>query len=163
MSSLDASAYQQPGAGSASLKETSLDSALHPEALMPVQFYGARRGGDGMEAVKRLMCAILEDALRCFERNLNASTVVRRREFREAKNWLFSKNKGEGLFAFESVCDTLGVDPNRLRCAISQRRENVLTGATPNPLRRRSPVMRASSKSVPFGVRANRAKQQTSG
>jgi hypothetical protein len=164
MSSFDAGIYPQSGASRAPLQEEpSLHSALQPEAVMPVQFYGARRGGEQVEAVKRLMCAILEDALRCFERNLQACTTLRRREFREAENWLFSRSEGEGLFSFENVCDALGVDPNRLRRAISQRRASVLTCQTPNPLLRRSPVIRASSKSVLLGARANRAKRQPSG
>ena len=163
MNSFDADDYPQFGAGRDLIKEVSLDSALQPETLMPVQFYGARRGGDAMEALKGLMCAILEDALRSFERNLNADTLVRRRELREVENWLFSKNKGEGLFSFESVCDTLDVDPIRLRRAISKRRESALAGGTPNSLLRRSPVMRASTKNALLGARAHRANRQTSG
>ena len=162
MSSFDVGIYPQSGRGRAPLKEASMDSALQSETVMPVQFYGARREGQQVEAVKRLMCAILEDALRCSERNLGAHALVRHREFHEVGNWLFSETEG-GPFSFENVCDALGVDPKRLRRVILGRRANILAGGTPSPLSRRSPVTREASKSVLFGVRAQRAKQQTSG
>jgi hypothetical protein len=162
MSSIDPSIYPQSGALRYPLKEASLDASLQPDSVVPAQFYGARREGKQMEALKRLMCAILEDALRCFERNLGAYAVVRRREFREVENWLFRETKGEGPFSFENVCDALNVDPNRLRRVISERRANILAGRIPSPLSRRSPVRREASKSVLFGGRARRVKQ-TSG
>jgi hypothetical protein len=157
MSSFDAGIYPQFGAGRAPLKEASMDSALQLETVMPVQFYGARREGQQVEPVKRLMCAILEDASRCFERNLGARTPVRRREFCEVENWLFREAE-KGPFSFDNVCDALGVDPKRLRRVISARRANILAGGTSTP----SPVTREASKSVLFSGRAHRTKQ-TSG
>jgi hypothetical protein len=116
-----------------------------------------------MEAVKRLMCAILEDALRCFERNHTARTPVRRREFREAENWLFRESAGEGLFSFKNVCHALGVDSNRLRRAMSKRRANALAGETPKPLFRRSPVVRKSSTGAVFAMKASKSAATLSG
>jgi hypothetical protein len=162
MSSFDPSIYPQSGALRYPAKEESLDASLQPESVVPAQFYGARRGGEQTEALKRLMCAILEDGLRRFERNLGACAVGRRREFREVENWLFMETESEGPFSFQNVCDALNVDPNRLRRLISERRANILAGRTPSPLSRRSPVVREASKSVLFGGRAHRAKQ-TSG
>lgn len=163
MSSCDASICAQSGAGRLFLREATLDSALQPETVMPVQFYGSRRGGERTEAVKRLISAVLEDAVRCFEGNLKARSLVRRQEFREAENWLFRESEREDLFSFENVCDALGVDPNRLRRALSERRENLVAEEMPYPLSRRSPMLRKSSKSVLFGARPHRAKRQTSG
>jgi hypothetical protein len=161
MSTFDAGIYPQSGASRARLQEPSLHSALQPEGVMPVQFYGPRREGEQVEGVKRLMCAILEDALRRFERNLGARAVVRYREFREVENWLFGDTESEGPFSFENVCDALSVDPSRLRRVISERRANILAGGTPTPLSKRTPVMREASKSVLFSGRAHRAKQSS--
>jgi hypothetical protein len=44
MSSFDASIYPPSGAGRVPLNETSMDSALQPETVMPIQFYGSPSG-----------------------------------------------------------------------------------------------------------------------
>jgi len=41
---------------------------FEPDALLPAQFYAAFRGGSGVRGEKRLMLAVLEDALDCFQK-----------------------------------------------------------------------------------------------
>jgi len=89
------------------------------DVLLPAQFYGARRGSAAVEPVKRLMMAILGDAIRCYQRNLAAVTLRKRREFREAQDWLF-KDRDDGLFSFDTVCYVLETDPDLLRQRLIQ-------------------------------------------
>ena len=45
---------------------------FEPDALLPAQFYSAFRGGSGVRGEKRLMLAVLEDALDCFQKYASA-------------------------------------------------------------------------------------------
>jgi hypothetical protein len=72
-----------------------------------------------MEPLRRLMMAILVDAIGCYQRNIEAVTLRRRREFREAHNWLF-KDRNDGVFSFDTVCHVIDVDPDLLRQRLMQ-------------------------------------------
>ncbi len=71
--------------------------SLRADAVMPVQFYPARRGAASFEPIKRLMAGILIDAVRSFQRNLEARSSDRRQEFREAQSG-FSTTRETDLF-----------------------------------------------------------------
>jgi hypothetical protein len=90
------------------------EAALGCDALLPTQLYGSRRGSAALEPLKRLMMAILLDALRCVQRNFEAATLRKRREFREAQNWVFT-DRNDGIFSFNTVCSVLDTDPDLLR------------------------------------------------
>src|SRR2546428_2319125 len=89
------------------------------DTLLPAQRYGPRRGSAAMEPMKRLMMAILVDAIRCYQRNFDAVTLRKRREFGEAQNWLF-KDRNDGPFAFDSICYVLDTNPDFLRRRLFQ-------------------------------------------
>src|ERR1700693_6232373 len=85
-------------------------------AVMPAQFYPARRRPTSVEPILRLMAGILIDAMRCFQRNFETRDAKRRREFRETEFWIFDDTGDEdGPFSFEVVCAALKIDPRRLR------------------------------------------------
>ena len=61
----------------------------------------------------RLMLAILEDAIMLFVKSVSEN-VVAGQEARAARAWLESRDRSSP-FAFESVCDTLGLDSGYIR------------------------------------------------
>ena len=131
----------------------SMDTAsddLRADALMPAQFYPARRGSASVEPIMRLMGGILADALRCFQRNFEARQRERKQEFREARFWLLH-DRGDGPFSFEDVCDALGIDPRRLRSLILSWEKSRRPG---DKLR----MIRRSAVQVGGPVRARRRK-----
>jgi hypothetical protein len=89
--------------------------------------------------IKRLMLAVLEDAVRCYLTYANSRSRAQRRLFIEAEGWLMDR-KADGAFAFENICETLGIDPNCLREGLRQWRLKELDGMNPRRLTRRSPV-----------------------
>ena len=92
-----------------------LGSLFVPEIMTPAQFYdGRRQENDEFTPIKRLMMAILEDALRCFQNNAGATSGRRKRLFLEAEEWLCGTG-GEGPFSFNMVCEALGIEPEFLR------------------------------------------------
>jgi hypothetical protein len=85
-------------------------------------------------AERRLMAAVLEDAVRTVLRPARTATA---RRVREELRWFASTDR-RNPFAFERVCEALGIDPSYLR-----RRLVAGTLATP-PVKRTSTCVPAS-------------------
>jgi hypothetical protein len=124
-----------------------LGSLFTPEVLTPEQYYDERRDDSVMRPVKRLMMAVLEDALRCFQNNAVTRNSARKRLFTEAEEWLCNDDS-DGPFSFNTVCETLGIEPRYLRSGLLQWREEQLCGIATRRLARRSPVVRNGKISI---------------
>ena len=85
-------------------------SFLLPDSLLPSQYYSIARSSP----YYRLLLAVLEDAIRSFQRNFNARTARQRILFREAKEWLFGLD-GTAFMSCPMVCESLGIEPVLLR------------------------------------------------
>jgi len=118
-----------------------MGSIFVPDVITPEQFYDSRHDDGEIAPVKRLMMAVLEDALRCFQNNSNARSGPRKRLFAEAERWLCAET-GDGPFSFDTVCETLGIEPDFLRGGLRQWRDQQLAGVPARRLARRSPVVR---------------------
>jgi hypothetical protein len=97
------------------------------DAVLPAQFYPARRASESVEPILRLMAGILVDAVRCFQRNFEARQPYKRQEFREARFWIFH-DKENGPFSFKDVCEALEIDPRHLREMILRWEKNRRSG-----------------------------------
>jgi hypothetical protein len=115
---------------------SSSEGVLQPDAILPIQFFeGRRRSRAEHDPLRRLMFAVLIDALRSFQADLGAQQESRRREFAEAEFWLFRAACDEP-FSFETVCSVLEIDAGRLRHGLSQWRARKLAGeAVPRMIR----------------------------
>lgn len=69
----------------------------------------------------RLMLAVLQDALATFQRGLRSSIREDIEQFREVDRWLRSRDF-DGIFSFESICDSLGIDSALLRNRLNEAR-----------------------------------------
>ena len=87
---------------------------FEPDALLPAQFYAAFRGGSGVRGEKRLMLAVLEDALDCFQKYAAARDGHGQALFEEANTWIASNDRG-WFFSYENICETLEINPEYLR------------------------------------------------
>jgi hypothetical protein len=83
---------------------------LLPDSVLPIQYYSTHE----VSPHYRLLLAVLEDAIRCFQRNCDARTGRRRILFREAKEWLFGFD-ATAFMSCPTVCESLGIDPLMLR------------------------------------------------
>ncbi len=83
-----------------------------PEILLPTQV--AVSSGTEHRPALELVAAMLEDALRCVLRNVDARRGPKRRQFVEACNW-FLDDRREWPFAFVNVCELLGIDAAAVR------------------------------------------------
>jgi len=122
------------------LESSAIEGVFIPDVLTPGQYYDGMRADNGCaRSIKRLMLAVLEDAVRCYLTYANSRSRAQRRLFVEAEGWLMD-HKADGAFAFDTVCETLGIDPNCLREGLRQWRLKQLDGMNPRRLTRRSPV-----------------------
>ncbi len=87
------------------------------DTLLASQFFDMRRSASGRHPLQRLMLAVLADALDCYRYGASAHPQSRRgRLHDEAKRWINAE--ASGPFAFEWVCDGLGIDASYLRAGI---------------------------------------------
>lgn len=99
-------------------------SLFQPDTLLPEQFLDTYRRKQHLEPEKKLMLAILEDDIACFQKYLFARDGKGKTLFREAETWALEK--GDGVFSFDSVCEILGFDPNYLRRGLAKWKQAAL-------------------------------------
>jgi hypothetical protein len=86
-----------------------------PDFLTSAQYYRAAV----VSPHHRLLLAILEDGIRCFQRSFAATNGPRRILFRETEEWLFD-SEGTAFLSFPIVCESLGIDPIQLRRSLRE-------------------------------------------
>ncbi|MGH7963746.1 MAG: hypothetical protein ACRERD_18290 [Candidatus Binatia bacterium] len=91
---------------------------FEPDTLLPEQFF-TLLGKKPLQGEKRLLLAMLEDAVHCFQTYLLARKPHERRLFQEAEEWINSKDL-HWFFSFENICEILNIHPTRLRDALQE-------------------------------------------
>ena len=95
-----------------------LPSIFQGSDILPIQYNDMLRRGTAADSERRLLFALLEDGVRCYLRYRDAErNSPQRLEFLEASNWINSEDD-DGPFAFVNVCESLGIDPSRLRAGV---------------------------------------------
>jgi len=89
-------------------------AGFQPDSLLSAQYFETLRRKNFLEPEKRLMLAILEDAVDCFQNNLLRPSLKSRRLFQEAEKWIVEVD-GDWIFSFENVCEALGLNPAYVR------------------------------------------------
>ena len=80
--------------------------------------HGKKHDQADIEALKALMLAVLEDGIACFQGYYFQPSRTNEKLFQEAEEWIYSED--EGVFSFNTICETLGLDPGRLRKGLEQ-------------------------------------------
>jgi len=92
---------------------------FEPDALLPAQFYAAFRGGSAVRGERRLMLAVLQDALDCYQKYAFADDGPGRQMFADANTWIASEDR-DWYFSFENICETLEINPQYLRRGVRE-------------------------------------------
>src|SRR3990172_6563651 len=103
---------------------------FEPDILLPNQYFAAFRRGRVVEGERRLMLAVLEDAVDSYRKYALARDPREQASFLEAREWFWSSDRSR-LFAFENICDVLEMNADYLRSGLDRWR------GTPPPPRRR--------------------------
>ncbi len=106
--------------------EEKLTSLFQPDTLLLAQYFETLRNKAQLEPHKKLMVAILEDGIKCFQDNVLARSGRRKRLFEEAEQWILEVGD-DWIFSFENICEALGLNPQYVRRGLLRWKERKLT------------------------------------
>lgn len=99
-------------------------SSFNTDTLVSEQYFDTFRRHTHLEPEKRLMLAILEDAINCYQDNYGSRTGKKRRYFDDVKEWIGSAD-GDWVFSFEHVCAAVGLNAAYIRRGLLQWKPNL--------------------------------------
>ena len=97
-------------------------SLFQPDTLLSAQYFDTLRRKTLLEPEKRLMLAILEDAINCYQDNLFSRRPKNKRLFEETEEWITTPG-GDWIFSFDNVCESLGFNPEYARRGLLRWKE----------------------------------------
>jgi hypothetical protein len=93
-----------------------LPSIFQGIGILPAQYGNMNRKKLPAEGERKLLFAVLEDAIRLYLKNRDRG-CPNDQESLEAAEWL-SSDEERGPFSYVRVCEGLGINPDRLRIGI---------------------------------------------
>jgi hypothetical protein len=137
--------------------EERVTSLFQPDTLLPEQYLDTFRRKLHLEPEKKLMLAILEDAIACYQKYSFARDSKGKALFEEAEAWVREPGSAS-IFAFDSVCESLALNPEYVRRGLAGWKEAAATRRAtakiyqlaPKPRKhRRSEAVQRSRRSSP--------------
>lgn len=110
---------------------------FEPDTLLPAQYFAAFAREGGLVRERRLMLAILQDAVECYQKYALARDPRGRLLFDDAQEWIESEER-EWPFSYENICEVLGLNPEYIRRGLYKWRQQ------------KSPVKRTEARIVPL-------------
>jgi len=108
--------------------EQPLDEASVPDAFLPEQYFDRLSARTTDTPEKRLMFAILVDAVIQLQRRHTPVAL-------EAERWIRGEAEEEPLFSFHDVCDALGIEAEYLARGLLVRVQNAKPASLAVPVR----------------------------
>lgn len=94
-----------------------LPSIFQGISILPTKNSEMRRKKAPSEGERKLLFAVLEDAILCYLQDASEASLGNRPAFHGAAEWLGSDDES-GPFAFLRVCEALSIDACRLRSGL---------------------------------------------
>ena len=107
--------------------EERLGELFQPDTLLPSQFFDRVRRRVEHDGERRLMIAVLEDAVDVYRKQAAAQEARGQQLFREAEEWIEDRDR-TWLFSFENICDVLDIDSGYVRRGLHAWKERVRRG-----------------------------------
>ena len=114
-------------------------SLFQTDTLLSAQFFENLQRTTFWEPEKRLMLAILRDAITCCQDNLFTRSIKKKRLLEETEKWIATVD-GDWIFSFDSVCEALGLNPAYVRQGLfrwqerNRKQRRSFTGEEPTKL-----------------------------
>ena len=99
-----------------------------PDPISRFQYekvHEAKKGSAEHQAERDLMLAVLEDGIACFQGYFSKPSRTNEKLLLEAEEWTSSND--DEVFSFNNVCETLGLNPSRLRKGLERWKERQIT------------------------------------
>ena len=94
--------------------EDRMAGLFQPDTLLPSQYFDRVRQRRQFDGERRLMIAVLEDAVDVYRKQVTAHDPRGQQLFIEAEGW-FDDADRTWLYSFENICDVLDLDADYLR------------------------------------------------
>ncbi|HXG52920.1 MAG TPA: hypothetical protein VNN77_16095 [candidate division Zixibacteria bacterium] len=112
------------------------------DPLSPFEFFQTFKRTSYLQPEKRLVLAVLEDAVLCLRKYSGCPSGKGRRLFQETMEWVLTDDP-DWLFSFANVCEALGLDPRYVRRGLADSMNAKRSGiATDKKRTARGPVTR---------------------
>jgi hypothetical protein len=123
---------------------TQIHARRRGEGMLAEEMFNARSSLAARQPEAALMCAVLEDAVECFQKQFICATRHAKRLGEEAEEWLFSDDS-KWTFSFLSICTALDLGPQYIRQGLKRYRQR-----GPAPSRKQQPAyfVRARQRQV---------------
>ncbi len=134
--------------------EERVTTLFQPDTLLPDQYFDTFRRKLHLEPEKKLMLAILEDAVACYQKHVVARDGKGKALFHEAEAWVEEKSTDE-VFSFDSVCEMLGFDADYLRQGLTAWKERArIEHTTPMKVHEVAPQRKKSRRNMATSARS---------
>ena len=101
---------------------------LEPETILPAQYFSSVQLDASLQPEKRLMLAVLEDAVGTFQKLVQARDRRGQALFNETEEW-FASNETEWPFSFLNICHGLDLEADFLRAGLWRWRDRQRSSA----------------------------------
>ena len=92
---------------------------VRQSAIVAGHYFDARNRSVFADGEHRLMLAVLKTAICDYLQGSDSQTREGRRLSVEVGAWMSEKSTAAGVFAYAEVCESLGIEPGRLRQRLS--------------------------------------------
>lgn len=134
---------------------------VEPDTMTPSQFFDRVLTESTLVPEKRLMLAVLEDAIASFQRNFIQSRVKQESEDGEVEHWLLSDDM-TWPFSFASICQALDMEPEYLRRGLHSWRDRTEQAGTRGQVYR-FPFRRVNGRRHSINAKRERRKVRRAG
>jgi hypothetical protein len=129
-----------------SLVEEHASATLEADLIVPSQFFDRIKAEHSSQPEKRLMLAVMEDAVATFQKSVAGATRRQRRLLKETEEWINSHDTA-WAFSFENICTALDIEPDYLRSGLKRWKGTLLAQRQQqDPTGSHSPFRRVSGR-----------------
>lgn len=107
---------------SAAMFEERAATPLEPDTLVPAQYFDLIGAASVFQPEKRLMLAVLEEAIATFQRHIVSDTRRSQQLAADVEEWTASDDD-EWPFSFRNICAALDIEPDYLRTGMARWKE----------------------------------------
>ena len=107
--------------------EERLAGLFQPDTLLPSQFFDRTRRRSEHDGERRLMIAVLEDAVDVYRKQAGSRDPRGQALFQDAEQWIEDADR-TWLFSFQNICDVLDIDSEYLRRGLHAWKEHARSG-----------------------------------
>ena len=112
------------------LAEEHSSSMLEVDLIVPSQFFDRIKAERSSQPEKRLMLAVMEDAISTFQKSVHGATRRQRRLLKETEEWIASADTS-WPFSFENICAALDIEAEYLRAGLKRWKSTLLAQHQP--------------------------------